>query len=384
MADFTNSISMDLPIPTVGTAPGPEWATLLNNCLTIVDAHSHVPGSGVPITPSAININADLTMAANNLTDIRSVRFTPQLAALGLAADIGCLYEVADDLYYNDGSGNQIRLTQSGSIVGTAGSITGLPSGTASASYVPISSKFVWQSATNIAADMDMGAAIMRNVSPNSTFALTLQPPAGLGSNYSLTLPTLPASTRILSLTSSGVIATGVAGTIVTADIGSQQVTTATIADLNITTGKIADEAITQDKLALRSVGGTAPAGGVAESNSSGTFTTSSTTYVQVTNLAVILTTTGRPVSLFLAADNTGNSAYVSITGFVGALKFSRDGAVRGENGSGLSSGTLQIPPGSFTLLDFPAAGTYTYSVQIKTGGAPWSVVNCRLVAYEI
>lgn len=227
MADFNNSTNMSLPIPTVGTAPGPTWATLLDSCLTILDSHSHVAGSGVPITPAALNINADLAMNSQNLTAARSVRFTPQTSPLALAPDLGCLYESGVDLYYNDGNGSQIRITQSGSVAGAAGTITGLPSGTASASYV--AGTFVWQAATNTAANMDFGSAVMRNTSPNSTYSLTLSPPAALAVNYALTLPALPVSTRILSLTSSGIIATGATGAIVTADLGTAQVTAAKI-----------------------------------------------------------------------------------------------------------------------------------------------------------
>lgn len=236
---------MSLPIPTVGVASGPTWATLLDSCLTILDGHSHTPGSGVAITPGAMNINSDLTLANHSITSTKSVQFTAQ----GSPTASGSIYESGVDLYYVDGNGANIRLTQSGSIVGTAGSITGLPNGTASASYVSISGNFVWESATSTAANMDFGSAIMRNTSPNSTYALTLSPPAALGANYSLTLPALPATTRVLSVTSSGVIATGAAGAIVTADIGALQVTTAKIALANITTALIAAGNVTGSKI---------------------------------------------------------------------------------------------------------------------------------------
>ena len=362
MADFNNSINMTLPIPTVSVAPGPLWATLLDSCLTIIDGHSHVAGSGVPITPSALNINSDLTMGSNNLTDARTIRFTSQVAALATATDLGCLYEVADDLYYNDGSGNQIRLTQSGSIVGTAGSITGLPSGTASASYVSISSKFAWQSATNTAADMDMGAAIMRNISPNSTYALTLQPPASLGSNYSITLPSLPASTRIVSLNASGALATGVASTVVTSDI--------------------TDQNITQGKLALRTTGTTAPVGGVAASGFTSN-STSSTSFGLVTSC--ILSTAGRPVMVMLGADPSGGLISTGFGGGIILVAIYRDATRICAHQVTSSSSEITVPA-SISVIDYPAAGTYTYSLQIRsgTGGDFVGVSNINIVAYEL
>ena len=390
MPDFTNSISMDLPIPIVGTAPGPEWATLLNSCLTIIDGHSHVAGSGGPITPSAMSINADLTMGVNNLIDARTIRFTPQVAALGLASDLGCLYEVADDLYYNDGSGNQIRLTQSGSIVGTAGSITGLPSGTASASYVAISSKYVWQSATNIAADMDMGAAIMRNISPNSTYALTLQPPTGLGSNYSVTLPVLPASQKFMTLDASGIMSAPWAVDGSTIEVSGS--TTVQVKASGIGTTQIANQAVTQAKLAARTTGTSVAAGGVAISATCGTVASSSTTPAAITNFSLTITTTGRPVRVEVISDGTVSHGFFGVNpgggGTAAQVRILRGGVVQGsyQVHGGAGGGSVYCPSSSISFLDFPAAGTYTYTADlaIDVAGATGYLYYSKFVVYEI
>lgn len=201
MADVVITPNMNLPAPIVGQDPGPDWATNINACLYAIDSHNHTPGQGVPLNPNSLNINSDLPMNDNNLITARSVRFFPQPAALSLGTDLGCLYEAGVDLYYNDGSGNQIRLTQGGSIVGTAGSIGGLPNGTASASYA--AGTFVWQSATNTSAVMDFGSAILRNNTANSK-GLTLSPPNAMGADYSLTLPNIPSVTSIMALDNAG------------------------------------------------------------------------------------------------------------------------------------------------------------------------------------
>lgn len=204
MANTIPSPNMNMPVPVVGVDPGPDWANNVNASLAIVDAHNHIAGSGVPITPAAININTDLTMNNNNLTNAKSVRFYPQNANLGGAADLGCLYEVGVDLYYNDGNGNQIRFTQGGSIVGATGTITGLPSGTASASYA--AGVFTFQSATNTPANIDGGSFVYRNNVANSK-GLTLSPPNAMGADFSLVLPNIPATQSIMSLDTSGNIA---------------------------------------------------------------------------------------------------------------------------------------------------------------------------------
>lgn len=196
---------MNLIVPTVGTDPGPQWATDLNSSLNIIDIHNHAPGSGVPIPPSGISISSDLTFGGNSGTNFKSVRFTAQGSPLSSGADIGCLYESGVDLYYNDGSGNQIRITQSGGVAGTPGSIGGLTS-PATATYVAGSQTFVWQSAAVTPANMDAAAYIFRNLVANSK-GLTLSPPNAMAANYAITLPSLPASQKFLTLDAAGTMA---------------------------------------------------------------------------------------------------------------------------------------------------------------------------------
>lgn len=202
MANTTISPNMGMPVPVVSVDPGPDWATNIDACLSVIDSHNHSPGQGVQITPDGINISSDLTMGSNNLTNARSVRFTAQGAPISQPADLGCLYESGVDLYYNDGVGNAVRITQSGSVTGATGTITGLPSGTASASFA--GSTFTFQSATNTPANMAVGPLIIgANIASSKT--VTLAPSVSQPANYALTLPTaLPALNSVMSSDSSG------------------------------------------------------------------------------------------------------------------------------------------------------------------------------------
>jgi hypothetical protein len=202
MANVTISPNMNLPVPIPGQDPGPDWANNIVSCLNIIDSHNHSTDEGVQIQPSGIDITADLSFNGNNATTLRSARFNPQNSPLGGASDIGCLYESGVDLYYNDGNGNQVRITQSGSVTGSTGTITGLPSGTASASYS--SPTFTFQSATNTPAQMAVGPLIIgRNTANPPT--VTVQPSSSQVLNYGLTLPgSLPATQGVLSVNSSG------------------------------------------------------------------------------------------------------------------------------------------------------------------------------------
>lgn len=203
----TISPNMGLILPSIGIQPGPTYGQDQNNSMTIIDAHDHTPGNGVQLTPASLNINADVNFMGNNAVELRSARFDPQPGPLSDPTDLGCLYENGVDLYYNDGNGNQIRLTQSGSIAGTSGSITGLVS-PASASYVSGSKTFVFQQDVNKAANMDIASLIIRKTTTSSP-GITISAPSSLSSNYTLTLPpSPPLSIQVLVMDTSGNITT--------------------------------------------------------------------------------------------------------------------------------------------------------------------------------
>jgi hypothetical protein len=89
MADVIISPNMMMPVPIPGVDPGPDWANNVNACLSIIDGHNHALGTGVQVTPAGLNINTDLPILGNNLTQVRSIRFNPQGSPLTLPADVG-------------------------------------------------------------------------------------------------------------------------------------------------------------------------------------------------------------------------------------------------------------------------------------------------------
>lgn len=202
MANTDISPNMMMPVPVVGTDPGPDWSTNLNACLSIIDSHNHTAGQGVPITPQGISINADLPMNGNNLITARSVRFSPQSGTINGATDLGCLYENGVDLYYIDGAGNQVRITQGGSVTGATGTITGLPSGTASAAFA--GNTFTFQSATNTPAAMNFGPITLGQAVAGGK-NVTISASVSQAANYALTLPAaLPVVQSVVSVDTAG------------------------------------------------------------------------------------------------------------------------------------------------------------------------------------
>jgi len=196
---FITSPNMNLTIPTAGSESGPQYALDINNSLTFVDQHDHSTGKGVQIQPSGINITSALSMNNNQLVQIAGLN----LYAQTVTPSVNTIYQSGVDLYFVDGIGNNIRLTQTGGVAGTPGSITNLVY-PASVNYVAANSTYVFQSNLGVAGNIDAGSVLFRDVTPNSTYAVTLQPVVGLSSNYSLTLPQLPSVQSIMTLDNAG------------------------------------------------------------------------------------------------------------------------------------------------------------------------------------
>jgi len=234
MAGESYSPNMNLVLPGVGVTAGPVYATDLNASLNIIDQHDHSAGNGVQITPNGININSDFSMNNNNLISAKSLRLYEQASVLSSGTDLGCLFRYGDDLYYNDGLGNHVRITQSGSIAGASGSISNLVS-PASATFVSLSASVVFQSDTNTPAHLDGGSVLLRNLVANSK-ALTLSPPNSMASDYSLVLPSLPASQKIMTLDASGNMSAPYVVDNSTIEISSN---TIRLKDAGITTAKL-------------------------------------------------------------------------------------------------------------------------------------------------
>lgn len=197
MPFVNNSINMNLPIPQVGVDPGPQWATDVNNCLTLIDQHNHTPGYGIAVPPAGLNINADLTIQGNNLINIRSDRYLLNVSPLAGASDLACVYVAGADLYYNDTAGNQVRLTAAGSVNATS---SGISSGTASASFS--AGTLVVNQNTNTPGNIEAGSILLGNNVASSPY-LTLSPPT-LSGGYTITLPSLPGSLLPLSIDNVG------------------------------------------------------------------------------------------------------------------------------------------------------------------------------------
>ena len=133
--------NMSLIVPEVLVTTGPTYATQVNTALDVIDAHDHSPGSGVRITPSGLNINADLPFNQFSATNLKSVSLSAQVSA---SIGNGAVYRVADDLFYKRGDGTVVQITTAAGVnVSGVGGITGLVA-PASATYTALSFTFGW------------------------------------------------------------------------------------------------------------------------------------------------------------------------------------------------------------------------------------------------
>jgi hypothetical protein len=186
------------PLPTPGQA---GWDDELNEVLQEV-----VDNIEQPIAASDIDIQGDLTLNGNALTDVGRIRFST-----GLDSSTALTVFVSGstpEWYLRDGSNNRIQVTAGGFLnVQGSGSIGGDYSNSSAAGiFTNSSGEFAWTSSPGVYANMRFGAHLIHNGS--STGAIKLQAPSGQSSNVTLTLPgALGGDGCVLSVDATGTIA---------------------------------------------------------------------------------------------------------------------------------------------------------------------------------
>lgn len=342
---MANTPHMDLALPTPGLTPGPTYAEQLNEALEQVDAHDHTTGRGQRVPTAGLHLDADLPFNEHSAVDLRSVRLADQSAVLGLPTDLSCLYARDGDLWWNNGAGTPVQITDGAGLNASAiGGIGGMDGTDASVTYRHGPGAFEFRQADREAASLDAGPVVIRDPAPDA-YGVTVQSPAGLVEPYTLTLPAgLPGSTLPMVVSSAGAMSTS-----------------------QIATSHVQNGAITRAKLA---------AVGQQVSGSSGTFTTSSASYVSVTNLSVALTTTGRPV-LVMLVPAPGGSAFVRGADLNVALHV---------DGSHACEWTLNTDTTNIGLMFFvvPAAGAHTFAIRARSGAGAAFLYDLQLVAWEL
>lgn len=192
-----------------------------------------------------------------------------------------------------------------------------------------------------------------------------------------------------LSVLGRSVASTGVVAAITGTDGQALRVSGTSLGFGTIATAGIADAAVTQAKRAAL---------GQQVSSSSGSFSTSASTFTDVTNLSVTLTTTGRPVFVTAYSVDTAGGASAGVIKCNTSLNnpvscfaaITVDGSVASSNNFNLNTDgngagmTLSYPCSAISYFDLPSAGSHTYKMQVKGTSTSVTVINCKLVGYEL
>ena len=377
MTDFILTPNMGLPEPIVGVTSGPNYATYLDSCLTIIDGHTHLTGSGVPITPAALNINANINMSDWSLSSTASIDFTLQTTSPSNSS----IYSKTDgNLYFTNATGGVVQITN-GLTVNASSS--GIVSGTATASFS--AGVLVVNQASSTPANIQAGSILIGNNLINSKF-ITLSAPSSLGSSYTLVLPSIPAQTNVMTIDSSGNMGS------VTYDTVGQDMTSVGTNAIGASMTSIGANAVAASM--TRPIN-TAAIGSVCVSSSSGVVSAGQS-FSSIAN--VTITTNGRPVMVMLQPDASSNAANIqpialnNNTTFAGQVLITRDGGTY----VGLTTISCVIdqyynitswPAASFSAIDLHAgAGAHTYNISFRSTN---SFANIEanyvvLVAYEL
>ena len=115
--------NMSLNEPSVGVTTGPDWATQVNENFETIDTHDHTSRKGVQLTPSALNINADLEFNQNSATELKNVIFDSSVTAATTSYSV---YQSDGNLYWRNGSGQAVQITSGTGINTSGGSISNM------------------------------------------------------------------------------------------------------------------------------------------------------------------------------------------------------------------------------------------------------------------
>ncbi len=368
---YTNSPNMNLPVPTIGVEPGAQYAQDVNNSLSIIDGHTHNLGSGVQITPSGLNINASLPMNNNILAGPASVQFTVQTSDPSTG---GSVYVKGVDLYYEDVSGNVVQITSAGTVNATS---SGISSGTATASFV--GGVLVVDSASNTPGNIQAGSILIGNNVPASNF-VTLQASNSLGSNYALTLPSVPAQTNVMTLDSSGNMGSvtydqvGQNMTVTGSDAIASTMDVTGASTIASTMGATGANTIANNR--TRATGNPSVGlGGIAFTFGPSNFSTTSVSPVTATSVGGIVVSGNRPVMINVQGVNGNGAGGNSLLSVSSSATSGVVNIVNNNTGFVVASYLIQsggqlTPPTCIDTSVIGHPGTYTYLMQVYVIGS--------------
>lgn len=194
-------------IPTVGVTAGPQYATDINAALAEIRATLNAK-----VTPAGMDLNAALSLLSGGvyspITDIERAHFQNKSAAINATTYPRALYAVNGELYFNDGAGNQVQVTNAGVLnLAATGGITGAGYGSGGVTVAWDAGAGAYRFKTGSGADQ-YAALIADDIllRDGSSHAWRISSPA-LAADLNLQLPAAyPGATSLLQMSSAGVV----------------------------------------------------------------------------------------------------------------------------------------------------------------------------------
>jgi hypothetical protein len=185
------------------------WGAELNANNSLIDAHDHTTGKGVPVPSNALSIVGDIAMATHAFTGLSVVAFT-EIAAAAAAGYVGLFINSADhNLYFRNGSGVNVQITSGATInISLVGGIGGdYSSVNALLSYVDANLDYLFQQEGSPRPWAGIRTADIKLYQKAASIAnyVRLLSPNALAAAYDVTFPAaLPGSQLALQMTSAG------------------------------------------------------------------------------------------------------------------------------------------------------------------------------------
>ncbi len=356
---MTTTVSMGLVLPVVSETTGPEWASMLNAALDIVDSHDHSTGSGVRVGSAGLNINADLTFSDYSITDLR---FLGLYNAGSNTSTSGQIFAYNGELYFKDYASNSVQITSGGTVSSAgSGNITGLDA-PAAATFSSVTGTFgitkdSSKPAKNAVADLKIYEYDNASANP-----VTLKSPASLASSYTWTLPTAAAASAIELVT---VDSSGVMDTAVLAGTASQITVTQALSAVTLSLPSTVSTAVLASTTAFRGAAGSVsvPAFSFTADTNTGLYAdTADSLTVTAGGTAAVTFRAGQVLGVvgsaaapsYTFADNDTGMYHVAAN----EIGFSTNGTLT----AGVYTGGL------YSIAGSAAAPSYTFSGDVDTG----------------
>jgi hypothetical protein len=240
---FTLSPNMLLPVPNVGTEPGPQYASDVNTALSLIDTHDHSPGKGVPITTAGFTVDQNLNFNNRTAFNMEAATFLTQTVAPALQSiyvKAAGTSPIINELWYIDSAGQQVQLTSNGIVNVTASSITGVTYNSGTFTFTQAQDAL-----PTTPASLSAGNVTLKPIVAATPYSVTLTPPSGIASQYNIAMPLLPLAQSFMTIDQSGNEAAPIAF--------SHGITEANIAPLTLTGASIANQTLDATKLVVNS-----------------------------------------------------------------------------------------------------------------------------------